>query len=149
MAESIVNAPEASISNVEASISIGLSVLVPIAILVAESNANIPEESISIPPAVVLISMALLPEPAELIVKTCVLPPKTSNVRFLLEPVTVKFESSVASIDNVLAESIVNAPEVSISNVEASISIGLSVVVPINILVAESIVTIPEALYLM
>ena len=145
VAESIVNSPEASISNVEASISIGLSALLPILIRVSESNANIPSESISIPPAVVFISIALVPVPAELIAKTWVLPPTTSNVRLLLEPVTVKFESSVASIDKVLAESIVNAAEVSMDNVEASISIGLSTVVPISILVAESIVNAPEA----
>ena len=44
---SMVNSPEASISKVVESISIGLSALVPIAILVAESIVNAPVASIS------------------------------------------------------------------------------------------------------
>ena len=63
--ESSVKPAEVSISNVEASISMATSLVLPISIPLELSNANIPEASISIPPAVALISIALVPVPAE------------------------------------------------------------------------------------
>ena len=63
--ESRVKPAEVSISNVDASISMATSFVLPISIPLAPSNANTPEASISIPPAVALISIALVPVPAE------------------------------------------------------------------------------------
>ena len=139
-----VKPAEVSISNVEASISMATSLVLPISIPLAPSNANTPEASISIPPAVALISIALVPVPAEFTANTWVLPPAAVNVRFLPEPVTVKLELSVPSIEIVVASSVKPA-EVSISNVEASISIATSLVLPISIPLAPSKANTPEA----
>ena len=62
---SSVKPDEVSMSNVEASMSIATSLVLPISIPLPPSNANTPEASISIPPAVALISIASVPVPAE------------------------------------------------------------------------------------
>ena len=72
------------------------------------------------------------------------LPPAATKVRFLPEPVTVTFELSVLSIEIVVA-SRVKPDEVSISNVEASISMATSLVLPISIPLAPSNANTPEA----
>ena len=82
--------------------------------------------------------------PAEFNANTCVPPPTVAKVKFLLVPVTDTFELSVPSID-IVVESSVKPAEVSISNVEASISIGTSVVLPISIPLALSNANTPEA----
>ena len=112
--------------------------------IVVASSVKPALASISIPPAVALISIASLLVPAEFNANTCVPPPTVNKVKFLLVPVTDTFELSVPSID-IVVESSVKPAEVSISNVEASISIGTSVVLPISIPLALSNANTPEA----
>ena len=63
--------------------------------------------------------------PADCIVNVCVPPPRAAKVKFLAEPVTVKLELSVPSIDIVVASSVKPAlASISIPPAVALISIA-------------------------
>ena len=121
-------APLASISKVDESTSIGVSAATPISIPCAPSIVTLPlfEASMSTP---VCPSNVKLPA-SEFIS----IPP--TEVLIFVAPST--------SIDKVEVPSIVIAPLASISKVEESMSIGLSVVVPMFIPVSESILKAPD-----
>ena len=121
----------ASISNVLASISIATSVVVPILIPPAPSNANTSFASISIPPADAFILIAAEFVPKVLIINICSLSPP--------------FVVSANAVAELLVVSIVMSPDASISNVEESISIATSDVVPILIPLVPSNANTPFA----
>ena len=125
---SMVIAPLASISKVEESISIATSDSTPISIPPLPSIVTLPPSaSISIAPADCKV---ILPLVVLLIVR--------------LPLSIVKLELPTPSKEIVDVESKVTAPLASISNVVESISIGLSVVVPMFIPVSESILNAPD-----